>query len=67
MIITRLKTKKIKHTSAQFFLLKNSFTSLSENYNIFNTRQGLLLPVVDRVEFALEELEEKCQEVTVKL
>lgn len=47
--------------------MKNSFTALNENYNIFNTRNSLLLPVVDRVEFALKELEEKHQEVTVKL
>lgn len=47
--------------------MKNSFTALNENYNIFNTRHSLLLPGVDRVEFALEKLEEKRQEVTVKL
>lgn len=46
--------------------MKNSFTALNENYNIFNTGHSLLLPGVDRVEFALEKLEEKCQEVTVK-
>lgn len=47
--------------------MKNSFTALNENYNIFNARHSLLLPGVDRVEFALEELEEKHQDVTVKL
>lgn len=47
--------------------MKNSFTAPNENYNISNTRHSLFLPVVDRLEFALEELEEKRQEVPVKL
>lgn len=39
----------------------------NKNYIIVLTQRGLLLPGVDRVEFSLEELENECEEITVKL